>query len=308
MKNYQRREFLSLSTALATSTLLPDFSLQAQETAVPQKKKIPTRGELLSSVGMGTWITFNVGRNQRLRDARTEVLAEFLTHGGGMIDSSPMYGSAEEVLGYALAKLGSKKGIFSATKIWTQSGEEGQEQFTSSKRLWGLDTFALEQIHNLVSWKSHLPYLRELKQSGAIRYLGITTSHGRRHQELEKIMAREPLDFVQLTYNIQTREVEQRLLPLAKEKGIAVIANRPFEGGSLIDFVKRHPLPPWAAEFECTNWAGFLLKFITSHPAITCAIPATSSVLHMRENMSGAAGALPDEKMRKKMIAYITSL
>lgn len=259
-------------------------------------------------IGMGTWITFNVGRDQRLRDARTEVLREFFKHGGGMIDSSPMYGSSEEVVGYALKKLNYPKSAFTATKVWTSDSAEGLQQMKTSQDLWGVKKFDLMQIHNLDGWKLHLPTLMKMKAEGQIKYVGITTSHGRRHDEFEKVMREHPLDFVQLTYNMVDRDAEKRLLGLAKDRNIAVIANRPFDGGDLMKKFSGKPLPAWASEFECANWAEFFLKFVVSHPAVTCAIPATSRVDHMRENMGASRGRLPDVREREKMIKYLASL
>jgi diketogulonate reductase-like aldo/keto reductase len=171
-----------------------------------------------------------------------------------------------------------------------------------------VDRFDLLQVHNLLAWEEHLETLLAMKAEGRVRYVGITTSHGRRHEDLESIMRSRPIDFVQATYNAVDREVEERILPLAAERGIAFIANRPFQQGDLIDRVSRHPLPAWAAEIDCANWAQFLLKFIVSHPAVTCAIPATSRVDHLRENMGAAAGALPDPPTRTRMADYVKAL
>jgi diketogulonate reductase-like aldo/keto reductase len=198
--------------------------------------------------------------------------------------------------------------LFSATKVWTSSTAEGLEQIAASERLWGLPRLDLLQVHNLLNWKGHLETLSAMKADGKVRYIGVTTSHGRRHQELEQIMATQPIDFVQLTYNIADREAEARLLPLAAERGIAVIANRPFRGGSLIDRVERDPLPGWAREIDCTEWSQVLLKFIVSHPAVTCAIPATSRVDHMVQNMAAARGAMPDAALRRRMAADVAAL
>lgn len=303
-----RRKFLELITISASLALgsIPGIAY-AQQTK-PITKKIPTSGLLLPVIGLGTWITFNVGNSERLRDTRTEVMREFFNHGGGIIDSSPMYGSSEAVIGYGLAKLGYPKTLFSATKVWTSSPSEGPEQIQNSKRLWGLQKFDLLQVHNLEAWEAHLKMLFKMKESGELRHVGITTSHGRRHDDMEKIMRSQPLDFVQLTYNIVDRSAEDRLLGVAQERGIAVIANRPFDGGDLFRRVQGKSLPTWAAEIDCRNWAQFFLKFIVSHPAITCAIPATSKVAHMRENMGAAAGRLPDAATREKMIKYLASL
>jgi diketogulonate reductase-like aldo/keto reductase len=181
-------------------------------------------------------------------------------------------------------------------------------QMNASQRLWGVARFDLMQVHNLLDWETHLETLLAWKAEGRIRYIGVTTSHGRRHETLEEVMRTQPLDFVQFTYNLADREAEQRLLPLAAERGIAVIANRPFQGGALFDRVRDRPLPAWAADFDCVNYAQFFLKFIVSHPAVTCAIPATSKVEHMRENMGAAVGRLPDAQTRAHMHAYFDAL
>jgi diketogulonate reductase-like aldo/keto reductase len=235
-------------------------------------------------------------------------MRQFFAAGGKMIDSSPMYGSAQDVIGYCLQKLNMHEKVFSTDKVWTFDGSEGRHQIARSQKRWGIPRFDLLQVHNILSWEDHLPTLQEMKTSGKVRYVGITTSHGRRHREFEKIMQSQSLDFIQLTYNMRDREAENRLLPLAKELGIAVIINRPFQRGSLIDWAKKHPLPGWAKDIDCSNWAQFLLKFIISHPAVTCAIPATSRVDHLMENMGAASGRLPDAAMRQEMLAYVESL
>lgn len=306
----ERRLFLQALSVPALLALLPNSALATDNQALITKP-IPSTGEQLPVIGMGTWITFNVGRNIDARNVRTEVLKTFFDLGGKMVDSSPMYGSAEAVMGYALERLKSQgiktdESLFSTTKVWTHS--DGEAQIADSFQLWGLDKFDLFQIHNLVNWQDHLERLQQLKQAGKIRYIGITTSHGRRHEDLEEIMKTQPLDFIQLTYNMRYREAEKRLLPLAKEKGIAVIANRPLDGGQLFNQFENKPLPAWAGEIGCTNWAQFFLKFVVSHPAMTCAIPATSKVAHMKENMGAARGVLPDQAMRAKMLTYIQSL
>ena len=271
-------------------------------------KPIPSSGESIPVIGLGSWISLNVGNDPSARTARTELLREFFALGGGMIDSSPMYGSAEAVIGHALARLGPQQTLFSASKVWTPSTSQGLVQIADSHRLWGIERFDLLQVHNLVNWQAHLQTLLAMKAEGGLRHVGITTSHGRRHDDLERIMRSQPIDFVQLTYNIVDRQVEQRILPLAAERGIAVIANRPYRGGSLITRLKRQPLPTWAGECDCHNWAQFLLKFIVSHPAISCAIPATSRLEHLRENMGAGLGALPDTAQRLRMQAYVAGL
>lgn len=302
-----RRSVLAGGLAgLSSSVFGPLVSDAAARTKLA--KPIPVSGELLPAVGMGTWITFNVGPVPALRDQRAEVLRRFFEHGGGMVDSSPMYGTAEDVLGHCFRKLGNTEGLFSASKVWTRSTEEGPEQLSYSFRLWGIDRFGLMQVHNLVNWEAHLPMLADRKREGRIRYVGLTTSHGSRHGEMAKIMADDAVDFIQLTYNIIDREAEDRLLPMAADLGKAVIANRPFRRGALINNLKGKPLPEWAAELGIRNWPQYLLKFIISHPAITCAIPATSQVAHMDENMRAMEGPMPDAAMRQRMIAYVEGL
>jgi diketogulonate reductase-like aldo/keto reductase len=262
----------------------------------------------LPLVGLGTWITFNVGRDTEARDSCAEVMRAFFEAGGQMIDSSPMYGSSQEVVGYGLQKLGHPSRLFSADKVWTSSGSAGPSQIEASRRHWRVPRFDLLQVHNLLSWEAHLRTLLAMKAAGEVRYVGITTSEGRRHRKFESIMRQHPLDFIQVTYNILDREVEDRILPLAAERGIGVIVNRPFQQGSLTDRLERHPLPPWAAEIEARTWAQFVLKFIVSHPAVTSAIPATTRVDHVRENMAAATGRLPDAATRARMIAYVEGL
>ena len=250
---------------------------------------------------MGTWITFNVGQSTALRQQRTKVLREFFAAGGAFIDSSPMYGSAQAVLGHCLKELKYPKQLFSADKVWTSSTAEGPEQFSAMKELWGLKRFELLQVHNLVNWKAHLNLLNKLKSEGQIAHVGITTSHGRDHQELETIMKKEKIDFVQLTYNVTHRQAETRLLKVALERGIAVIVNRPYDGGDLMAKYKQKPIPPVAKEAGIYSWAELFLKWVISHPSITVAIPATSKVKHMRENMKACRGALFDQKLRKSI-------
>jgi aryl-alcohol dehydrogenase-like predicted oxidoreductase len=262
----------------------------------------------LPVVGLGSWITFNVGDDRRKRAERREVLQAFFDQGGRLIDSSPMYGSAQKVIGALLPQVRGRDALFAATKVWTVGGEVGVRQMLESRGLWGVDRFDLMQIHNLLDWETHAQTLKAWKAEGRVRYTGVTTSHGRRHEEMERAMQREPFDFVQFTYNIVDREAEQRLLPLAQERGMAVIVNRPFRRGALFDRVQGRPLPPWAAEFECRNWAQFFLKFIVSHPAVTCVIPATSRTDHLLENMGAMRGPLPDAALRRRMADWFAAL
>lgn len=310
MRELSRRRFLigvGLSGLAVASPRLMAAGSSAGEQAF-HSLPIPSTGESVPAIGMGTWITFNVGGDQYLIDQRTRVLETFLAQNGTVIDCSPMYGSAADVIGAGLDKLGAHDRIFSATKIWTSNGSETREQAATSERRWGIDRFDLLQVHNLLAWQEHLATLKAMKAEGRVRYIGITTSHGRRHRELARVMETEPLDFVQLTYNVLDREAEERLLPLARERGIAVIVNRPFQGGSLFRRFQSEPLPPWASEAGVGNWAEFFLKFIISHPAVTCAIPATTRVEHMQENMGAMYGQLPDARQRRMMADYVRQL
>lgn len=302
--NITRRKMLGM---LAASPLLL-LTMGLTRPITPGTRPIPSSGETLPMVGLGSWISFNVGDDLTARNASAEIMRSFFQAGGTLIDSSPMYGSAQEVIGYCLNKIGRPKKLFAADKVWISDGDEGRTQIDKSRQLWGVPHFDLLQVHNLLSWESHLPALFAMKESGKLRYVGITTSHGRRHDEMEKIMKTQPLDFIQLTYNLYDREAEQRLLPLAQDRGIAVIVNRPFQQGALLRRLARHPLPAWAADLNCSSWAQFSLKFIISHPAVTCAIPATTSVPHVIENMEAAAGVLPDITQRTRMSAYVDSL
>jgi diketogulonate reductase-like aldo/keto reductase len=300
-----RRALLG-AVAAGTAALLRPLAALAHAPLLT--KPIPSSGERLPVVGLGSWITFNVGDDAELRDECTAVMRAFFAAGGRMIDSSPMYGSSQAVIGHGLNQLGRPSAVFSTDKVWTSSGSEGSEQIEKSRAQWGVRQFDLLQVHNLLSWEAHLPTLLSMKSQGRLRYVGITTSEGRRHQEVEEIMASWPIDFVQVTYNLLDREIEGRILPLAQERGIAVIANRPFQQGALIRQLQGHPLPSWASEIGANNWAQFILKFIVSHPAVTCAIPATTQVTHVKENMGAGTGTLPDEAARRRMVAYVEAL
>ncbi len=309
MSKFTRRQLMKLLAAgTAGAALAPHVALAASSGM--KKKAIPASGEQIPVIGMGTWRTFNVGDDEQLRLDRTRVLEAFFEHGGGMVDCSPMYGSAAAVMGFALDRLGYPDGLFSAEKVWTEDEGKTREQVEEQEQLWGIETFDLMQVHNLVAWEAHLEKLQQMKADGEIRYVGITTSSGRRHDQFERIMENHDLDFVQLTYNITHRRVEERLLPLAEEKNIAVIANRPYDAGPLIrDLKARHSVPDWAVdEFDCQGWADFLLKYLVSHPAVTCAIPATSSVEHMHENMRAGTGPMPTPELRQRMIEHVESL
>lgn len=305
-----RRAVVRTLAAGAAAALLRPYDVLARlpGAAVPLARAIPSTGEKLPVVGLGTWITFNVGDDPVLRDEAAAVMKAFFGAGGRVIDSSPMYGSSQGVVGYGLTKLGRTADVFSADKVWIGSGEAGPGQIEESRSLWGVPRFDLLQIHNLLAWEEHLPRLLERKAAGRVRYVGITTSEGRRHREIERIMATRPIDFVQVTYNVLDRDVERSILPLARERGIAVLVNRPFRQGSLTREVERHPLPSFAREVGAATWAQLLLKFILSHPAVTCAIPATTRPDHAAENVAAATGDLPDEAMRKRIVDHVERL
>lgn len=271
-------------------------------------KAIPSTGELVPAVGLGSWITFNVGGDRELQEQCAAVMAAFFEAGGRLIDSSPMYGSSQPTIGYGLKKLSYPQALFAAEKVWISDPASGPGQIEQSRRHWGVPRFDLVQVHNILSWQRHLETLFAMKAAGKLRYVGITTSEGRRHGDIEHILETQPIDSVQVTYNVLDREVETRILPLARERGIAVIVNRPFRQGDLIRRLVHHPLPGWAAEAGASSWAQLLLKFIVSHPAVTCAIPATTSVDHVRENMAAANGIMPDEALRGRIADHVRRL
>ena len=313
MKQLSRRNFiqlLSISTSIPLVNPIFAKSVKSQPEHHLLQKIIPSSQQPLTVIGMGSWQTFNVGSDPDLQDNRKEILDLFFQLGGHMVDSSPMYGSSQQVIGHGLEQLNYPQNLFSAEKVWTRDKSATRKQIQKTSNAWRVNNFDLLQVHNLVRWQEHLEVLKQMRQNGELGYIGITTSHGRRHSDLEKIMATQPIDFVQLTYNMVDREVEQRLLPLAKEKGIAVIANRPFQGGYLVSQLQRSqaPLPSFASDIQCENWPQFLLKFIVSHSAVTCAIPATTKLEHMQENMGAATGSLPNAAMRKKMLDYLKTI
>ena len=278
------------------------------ESRRPIKHAIPSSGERIPVIGMGSSRTFDVGDDPASLAQLGQVLRVFFDNGGAVIDSSPMYGSSEMVVGNLLKTFPNKDTLFAATKVWTYGRQSGIDQMQESMRLMGVRVMDLMQIHNLRDWKIHLPTLRQWKQEGKIRYIGITTSHGRSHTELMQIMRTEELDFVQFTYNIGNRSVEDSLLPLAADRGMATLINRPYQRGTLFRKVKGKALPEWAKEFDCKSWGQFFLKFVVSHPAVTCVIPATSKVHHMADNMAANFGKLPSPSMRKRMLRYFVRL
>jgi diketogulonate reductase-like aldo/keto reductase len=294
---------------LAGATVLAARS-DAQTGARMHQRKIPSSGEMLPVVGCGTWRTFDVGRRPEERAPLAEVLAVLFEAGGSVIDTSPMYGAAEGVVGDLLAAPSVRDGVtrskaFIATKVWTSGRDSGIEQMTRSLSLLKTDHVELMQIHNLLDWRAHLPTLRAWKADKRIRYLGITHYTQSAHDELEAVMRSEKWDFVQLNYALDDRAVERRLLPLAVERGIAVLVNQPFGGGGLLRKLLSRKLPDWAGEIGCTSWAQVLLKFVLANPAVTCVIPGTGKPEHMRDNVQAGLGVYPDAAMLKKMVADV---
>jgi diketogulonate reductase-like aldo/keto reductase len=295
-----RSTFLKLAVAALASA-----PAAAQTGARMHTRKIPATGEPLPVVGCGTWRTFDVGSAPADRAPLAEVLKVLFEAGGSVIDSSPMYGKSEGVVGDLLAAAGTRDKAFLATKVWTSGRDPGVEQMNDSFRLFRSDRIDLMQIHNLVDWRSHLPILRMWKKDGRLRYLGITHYTESAHGALEAVMKAEPWDFVQINYALDDRAVEERLLPLAQERGIAVLINQPFGGGGLLRKLLPRPLPAWAGEIGCTSWAQILLKFVLANPAVTCVIPGTGKPEHMRDNVQAGLGAYPDAAMLQRMVREV---
>jgi diketogulonate reductase-like aldo/keto reductase len=268
-------------------------------------RKIPSSGELVPVIGIGTWQTFDVAADVQARAPLEDVMREFVALGGKVIDSSPMYGRSEDVAGEVIAKLKLRDKLFIATKVWTSGKSAGIAQMEASMTKLhvarGNKPIDLMQVHNLLDAETHLDTLGAWKREGRVRYLGVTHYTASAYDAVAKIIARHPVDSVQINYSIGEREAELRLLPLARERGIAVIVNRPFAGGELFRRLRATPLPSWAGEINCTSWAQLMLKFVISHPAVTCAIPGTGKLEHLRDNMAAGVGQLPDEKMRMKI-------
>lgn len=270
-------------------------------------RTIQSSGEQIPAIGMGSWLTFDIGDDPEALAVRAEILRIFFGCGGRLIDSSPMYGSSQAVIGQALEKIGRPDNLFAADKVWTSGKTRGKAQIVESKDRWGVPQFDLLQIHNLVDWETQLQTLFEMKADGQLKYVGITSYDGLNYDKLEQIMQQHPIDFVQFSYNIADRRAEQRLLPLAQDRGIAVIVNRPFQEGRLMDRVRGRALPASAKAIESESWAQYMLQFIVSHPAVTIAIPATRQVAHMRENIGVLHKPLPDANLRERMVREFTA-
>lgn len=316
-RGVSRKDFLQWGAGLTGSLLMSRYGDAVNATTEIYHpihnrniilRTIPSSGEKLPAIGMGTWLTFDAGNSEARRSSLKEVLRIFRNNGGKLIDSSPMYGSSEKVAGDLVSDLKIRKDLFMATKVWTNGEQNGIGQMQQSFEKMQTTTIDLMQVHNLVDAETHLRTLRNWKSSGKIRYTGITHYVVSAYPELMQLVKKEKPDFVQFNYNIRVRDAEKQLLPFCQDNGVAVINNRPFDGGGLFDQIQGKPLPGWAREIDIQNWAQFFLKYIISHPAVTCAIPATSKPHHMQENINAVYGLLPDQATRKKMTEFFDSL
>lgn len=299
-----RRDFMRAAVGVGVLTLTEQFAMAGGIITKP----IPKTGERLPVIGLGTWQTFDVGSDKSAREPLKSVLREFVQLGGGVIDSSPMYGKSESVTGDLAAELGVQKTLFLATKVWTSGRDAGIRQMEESFKRLRTERMDLMQVHNLVDYRTHLATLRRWKEQGKVRYIGVTHYTESAYHDLARVLAGEELDFVQLNYSIAERAAEKRLLPLAAEKRLALLVNRPLAAGGLFTKVRGKPLPPWAKEVGCASWAQFFLKFVVSHPAVTCAIPATSKTDHLIDNMAAALEPLPDVSARERMARYVAEI
>jgi diketogulonate reductase-like aldo/keto reductase len=308
-----RRDAARLLARSSAGLILTGTALAAGEKQTTGKltqlqRAIPSSGEKLPIIGLGTWQAFDVSPSPAERQPLEEVLALFVKLGGRVIDSSPMYGRAEQVIGDIATKLDLQRALFLATKVWTSGKEAGIGSMEKSAAKMQTKKIDLMQVHNLVDARTHLATLRDWKEQGRVRYFGITHYASSAYGEVVRLLRSEKVDFLQINYSLLERDAEKEILPLAQERGVAVIVNRPFGGGNLFSRVREKSLPEWAAEFDCHSWAHFLLKWIIAHPAVTCAIPATSKARHMEDNMGGGVGRLPDEKLRQRMVELVSAL
>ncbi len=301
------RRYVLKQLGLGAAALALGAGARAAEASM-HRRSIPATGETIPVIGMGTWQSFDVGSGASDRAPLEQVLRAFAELGGTVIDSSPMYGRSEEVVGDLVAKLGVSAKPFIATKVWTSGKEAGVRQMQDSMRKLRVKVCDLMQVHNLLDADAHLDTLAEWKKAGRVRYVGVTHYTASGADAIAKVISRRPVDFVQINYSVAERDAEDRLLPLCRDKGIAVIANRPFAGGQVFGKVRGVAVPAWAAEIQCATWAQRMLKFIVSHPAITCAIPASDRVEHTRDNLHAGYGPLPDEKMRRRIADEVSRL
>lgn len=307
MNNHSPKRRVILQAAGA-ATLLATMTDSSAAPAGLITRPIPRSGERLPAIGLGTYQVFDVAQSQLAGTELQAVLKRFVDLRGAVVDSSPMYGHAEATTGTLTSVLNVRKSLFFATKVWTSGRDAGIRQMEESFRLMQTKTIDLMQVHNLLDLKTHLPVLREWKKAGRIRYLGITHYTASSHAELERLVKTGDFDFVQFNYSLDEQEAENRLLPACADSGTATLINRPFSQAGLFGRVRGKPLPAWCADMDCSSWAQFFLKWIISHPAVTCAIPGTGRVAHIEDNMAACRGRLPDAAMRKRMTAYFASL
>jgi len=299
----KRRQAITLGAGLlAAKALNLAAEIDTSHNLPVIERAIPSTGETIPVIGMGTSRTFDTPNDPQALAQLTDVMQAFFSAGGTVIDSSPMYGNAEARVGDVLRAMAQRPTVFAATKVWTTGKDEGISQMQQSEERMAVTPFDLIAIHNLQDWRTHVATLKDWKEQGKVRYIGITTSHGRDHEDFLQVMAEEPLDFVQFSYNIEDRVAEDRLLPLAQDRGIATMINRPFQRGSLFARTRGKNLPPLAADLQCASWGQFFLKFILAHPAVTNIIPATSKLHHMQDNMMANFGAVPDAEQREEML------
>ncbi|MGH8496215.1 MAG: aldo/keto reductase [Gammaproteobacteria bacterium] len=303
-----RRDILKLSAATGVAGLFPRWAIAMEGSKTMLKRRIPSSGEELPAIGLGTSQVFDVGTSAGERAPLREVLRILVDSGASVVDSSPMYGRSEGVVGDLTADLDLQEKIFYATKVWTRGKEAGIRQMEQSMDRFKLDRIDLMQVHNLLDTQTHLATLREWRDAGRIRYLGVTHYEKGAYDDLMRVIRKEKLDFVQFNYSPLEAESEDELLPLAADRGVAVIVNEPFDSGRAFSLTRGKELPPWAAEFDCESWAQFFLKYILGHPAVTCAIPGTSDPEHARDNLQAGVGRLPDEKTRQRMREYLRDL
>lgn len=317
-KTISRKVFLRWGTSITGSLVLPPFMRDVNFPPMTNNydnqdqqhllRTIPSSGEKIPAIGMGTWLTFDAGNSESKRNELKEVLRIFWERGGKLIDSSPMYGSSEKVVGDLVNDLKIRKDLFLATKVWTNGETSGISQMQQSFQKMRTERMDLMQVHNLVDVGTHLKTLRKWKAEGKIRYIGITHYLVSAYPDLMQLIRNEKPDFVQFNYNMSVREAEKNLLPFCADNGIAVINNRPFDGGDLFRKVNGKTFPAWAKDYDIHNWAQYFLKYIISHPAVTCAIPATSNPVHMQQNIGALYGRLPDLAMRKRMADFFDKL
>lgn len=310
MNNMTRRDATKLIGAATAGVLLPITASRGQganETSMMLTRAIPSSDEKLPVIGLGTYNVFDVDLTPANENQLADVLSLFVKRGGRVVDSSPMYGKAEQVIGTLANKLGLRDKLFLATKVWTRGKQAGIESMDRSMARLQAKRIDLMQVHNLVDLDTQLATMREWKAQGRFRYIGITHYNASAFGDVENVLRQEKVDFLQINYSIMEREAEQRILPLARDREVAVIINRPFGGGDLFSRVRSQPLPEWAADFDCRSWAQFFLKWIIAHSGVTCVIPATNNPSHLEDNLRAGSGPLPDEKTRNRMIKLASS-